>query len=228
VSLPSWPDVKICGVCDPRDAEDAVAAGATHIGVIRIPGSRRTRPLPSARSVCEAAVGALRVGVYADASLPTILREVESLGLDVVQLHGQEEPERAASLAARGVEVWKVVKPERAEDLLTAARRYRGADLLLVEGRSDHGPWAAGSRFRWGEVAAAVDRLPPATLLGVAGGLTPENVGQAVRRFRPALVDVSSGVESAVGRKDPARVREFIRSARTSTRRPSEGGSGER
>jgi phosphoribosylanthranilate isomerase len=221
LSLPSWPDVKICGVCEPRDAEEAVAAGATHIGVIRIPGSRRTRPVPVARTVCEAAAGALRVGVYADAPLPTILREVETLGLDVVQLHGHEEPERAMSLAARGVEVWKVVKPERAEDLLTAARRYRGADLLLVEGRSDHGPWAAGSRFRWGEVAAAVDRLPPATLLGVAGGLTPENVGQAVRRFRPALVDVSSGVELTVGRKDPARVREFIRCARTSTRRPS-------
>jgi phosphoribosylanthranilate isomerase len=228
VSLPSWPDVKICGVCEPQDAGDAVTAGATHIGVIRIPGSRRTRPLPMARAVCEAAAGALRVGVYADATLPTILREVEALGLDVVQLHGTEEPERVAALAARGVEVWKVVKPERAEDLLKAARRYRDADLLLVEGRSDHGPWAAGSRFRWGEVAAAVDRLPPATLLGVAGGLTPENVGQAVRRFRPALVDVSSGVEAEVGRKDVARVREFIRCARTSARRPSERDPGER
>jgi phosphoribosylanthranilate isomerase len=226
--VPAGPDVKICGVCEPGDAEEAVAAGATHIGVIRIAGRRRTRPLPVARSVCAAATGALRVGVYADTPVPTILREVEALGLDVVQLHGQEAPERVASVVAQGVEVWKVVKPGRAEELLAAADRYGAADLLLVEGRSDHGPWSAGIRFRWSEVAAAVDRLPPGTLVGVAGGLTPENVGQAVRRFRPTLVDVCSGVERAVCQKDPARVRAFIRSARASWGRPSGGAGRER
>jgi phosphoribosylanthranilate isomerase len=215
------PGVKICGVCEPSDAVDAVRAGATHVGVIRVPGSRRTRSLPAARAVCEAVVGALRVGVFADASTVTILREVEALGLDVVQLHGGESPERVVSLAARGVEVWKVVKPARAEDLLVAAKRYRDADLLLVEGRSELGLGGVGARVRWGEVAAAVDRLPAGTLLGVAGGLTPENVGQVVRRFRPALVDVSSGVESAVGRKDPIRVGEFIQRAQAAA-----GGSG--
>jgi phosphoribosylanthranilate isomerase len=219
---PVWPDVKICGVCDPRDAADAVLAGATHIGVMRIPGSRRMRALGIAREVCDAASGAMRVGVYSNVSNATILREVDALGLDVVQLHGAEPPERAESLAERGVEVWKVVKPGRAEDLLDAARRYRGVDLLLVEGRSDHGPDGPGSRMRWGEMAAAVERLPVGTLVGVAGGLTPENVGQAVRRFRPALVDVCAGVESEVGKKDAERVREFIRRARAS------GGSGRR
>lgn len=208
------PDVKICGVCEVADAVEAVRAGATHIGVIRVPGSRRMRSLPAARSVCEAVVGALRVGVYADASAVTMLREAESLGLDVLQLHGEESPERVAALVARGFEVWKVVKPATAEDLLMAADRYAGADLLLVEGRSELGLGGVGARFRWGEVAAVVDRLPAGTLLGVAGGLTPENVGQAVRRFRPALVDVSSGVEAEVGRKDPDRVREFVRRAR--------------
>jgi phosphoribosylanthranilate isomerase len=212
---PAWPDVKICGVCDPSDAAEAVTAGATHVGVIRIPASRRMRPLGVARSVCAAAAGALRVGVYADASLATILREVTALGLDVVQLHGGEGPERVAALVERGVEVWKTVKPGRAEDLLEAARRYEVADLLLVEGRSDLGLWGAGPRFRWSEVAAAVDRLPAGTLVGVAGGLTPENVAQAVRRFRPALVDVSAGVETGVGRKDAARVAEFIHRARS-------------
>lgn len=219
------PDVKICGVCEPADAEVAVGAGATHIGVIRVEGSRRTRSLPAARAVCEAVVGAMRVGVYANASTVMILREAESLGLDVVQLHGDESPERVASLAARGVEVWKVVKPASAEELLAAAKRYRDADLLLVEGRSELGLGGVGARFRWGEVAAAVDRLPPGTLLGVAGGLTPGNVGQAVRRFRPALVDVSSGVEVAVGRKDPELVREFVRCARASAGGSSMGGS---
>jgi phosphoribosylanthranilate isomerase len=219
--VPVLPDVKICGVCDASDAAEAVAAGATHVGVVRIPMNRRMRPLGVTRGVCAAAAGARRVGVYADASTATILREVGALGLDVVQLHGREDPGRVEVLVGRGVEVWKTVRPERAEDLLEAARRYASADVLLVEGRSELSPWAAAPRFRWGEVAAAVDRLPPGTLLGVAGGLTPENVGQAVRRFRPTVVDVSAGVESTVGRKDPVLVAEFIRSARRSAgRRP--------
>lgn len=220
MSVPVWPDVKICGVCDPSDAADAVQAGATHIGVVRIPDRRRTRPLVVAREVCEAAAGALRVGVYAGSSNVTILREAEALGLDVIQLNGGASPARAEALASRGVEVWVVVKPGRAEELLEAARAYSGVDMLLVEGRGDHDPAGIPLRFRWGEVAAAVDRLPTGTLLGVAGGLTPENVGQAVRRFRPALVDVSSGVEREVGRKDPSRVREFIRRARMSAGPP--------
>lgn len=217
---PVWPDVKICGVCDPSDAAESVAAGATHIGVVRVPVSRRMRPLGVARAVCAAATGALRVGVYTDASAVTILREVSTLGLDVVQLHGQEAPERVETLVDRGVEVWKTVKPTRAEDLLEAAHRYAAADLLLVAGRSDLGPWSSGRRVRWGEVAAAVDRLPTGTLLGVSGGLTPENVGQAVRRFRPSVVDVCAGVESEVGRKDPVLVAEFIRRARSSALPP--------
>jgi phosphoribosylanthranilate isomerase len=216
MSVPVWPDVKICGVVDPSDAAECVAAGATHIGVVRVPMSRRMRPLGMARAVCAAAAGALRVGVYADASTATILREAAKLGLDVVQLHGREEPDRVEALVRRGVEVWKTVKPVRAEDLLEAAGRYASADVLLVEGRSELGPWSSGVRFRWGEVAAAVDRLPPGTLLGVAGGLTPENVGHAVRRFRPSVVDVSAGVESSMGRKDPVLVAEFIRRARSS------------
>lgn len=215
MSGPVLPDVKICGVCDASDAVESVAAGATHIGVVRIPVSRRMRPLVVARGVCAAAAGARRVGVYSDASTATILREAERLGLDVVQLHGGEVPARVEALATRGVEVWKTVRPRRAEDLLEAARRYSGADLLLVEGRSELSPWSAGPRFRWGEVAAAVDRLPAGTLVGVAGGLTPENVGQAVRRFRPTVVDVSAGVEAEVGRKDPVLVSEFIRRARS-------------
>ncbi len=214
MNVPRWPDVKICGVCDPRDAEVAVQAGATHVGVIRVPGSRRTRPLSMARDVCAAATGALKVGVYVDASMATILREADVLGLDVIQLHGQEEPDRIEGLTLHDLEVWKVLKPVRAEELLRASRQYSAADLLLVEGRSDRGHGGVGARFPWAEIAAATDRLPPGTLLGVGGGLTPDNVEQAVRRFRPALVDVSSGVERETGRKDPDRVRAFVESAR--------------
>ena len=215
---PGRPDVKICGVCEPADAKLAVEAGATHIGVIRVPGSRRTRPLEVARSVCAAAAGARTVGVFVDAPVATILREAERLGLDVIQLHGTEPPERIEALAAEGYEVWKVVKPARAAELLDAARRYRAADLLLVEGRSDRGHGGVGARFPWDEVATALDELPSGTRLGVGGGLNPDNVARAVHRFRPALVDVSSGVEREPCRKDPARVRAFIATAREAGR----------
>lgn len=192
----------------------AVESGATHVGVIRVPDSRRTRPAAQARSICAAATGARRVGVYVDASTATILREAERLGLDVIQLHGGEGPEQIPQLTAEGLEVWKVVKPERAEELLEVASRYAAADMLLIEGRSDRGHGGVGARFPWGEVAAGMDRLPPGTLVGVGGGLNPDNVAGAVRRFRPSLVDVSSGVEEAPCRKDPERVKAFIRAAR--------------
>ncbi|MFO7895002.1 MAG: phosphoribosylanthranilate isomerase [Longimicrobiales bacterium] len=211
---PRLPDVKICGVCDSADAAMAVEAGATHVGVIRVPDSRRTRPVGVARSICEAAAGARKVGVYVDASVATILREAERLGLDVIQLHGREPPERISVLAAEGLEVWKVVKPERAEELLAAADRYAEADMMLIEGRSHRGHGGVGARFPWGEIAAAMGRVPPGTVLGVGGGLNPDNVAAAVRRFRPTLVDVSSGVEREPCRKDPERVRSFVTAAR--------------
>lgn len=213
-SRAAWPDVKICGICDPADAADAVTAGATHVGVIRVPGSVRARDAVLVERICEAASGAKRVGVYVDATTATILSEVERFGLDVIQLHGHEGPEQVESLRARGLEVWKVVKPRTGEELLTGARRWSEAHLLLVEGWSERGFGGVGARFNWAEVAAGMARLPAGVRVGVAGGLDPDNVAAAVRRFRPTLVDVSSGVESSVGRKDPARVRAFVTAAR--------------
>ena len=216
------PAVKICGVCRPEDAREAVSAGATHVGVIRVPGSPRARSLDEAAAICAAAVGARRVGVYVDADTATILDEAALLGLDVIQLHGAEDPDRVSQLRAGGLEVWKVVKPATPEELLEAARRYGAADLLLVEGRSDRGHGGVGARFDWEGVGAARDGLPPGTRLGVGGGLTPENVAEAIRRLRPALVDVSSGVEGVPGRKDPGRVRAFIEAARSAATRVPE------
>ena len=206
--------VKVCGVCAPADARMAVAAGASYIGVIRVPGSPRTRPLEVARAVCAAASGARRVGVFQDAATETVLAEADRLELDVVQLHGSEDPDRLGPLRGRGLEVWKVVKPAGAEDLVEAADRFRDWDLLLLEGRSHRGAGGVGARFPWSAVAAGLDRLPDGLRIGVAGGLTAGNVGEAVRRFRPALVDVSSGVESSPGHKDADRVRAFITAVR--------------
>lgn len=202
--------VKICGLCRPEDAVTAVRAGATHVGVIRVPGASRWRPAETAMAVLDAAAGTRRVGVFADADRATILNEASSLGLDVVQLHGEESPEEVAALRAAGLEVWKVVKPESVEGLLDYAARYAAADLLLVEGVSARGVGGIGARFDDEAVAAARDLLPPGTRLGLAGGLTPNDVGAAIRRLRPELVDVSSGVEGRLGEKDAEKVRVFV------------------
>lgn len=202
--------VKICGLCRPEDAALAADAGATHVGVIRVPGASRWRPAEIALAVLDAAVGASRVGVFADADRATMLEESRRLRLDVVQLHGDEPPAAVKALRETGVEVWKVVKPADVDGLLDAAARYADADLLLVEGGSARGLGGVGARFAREAVAAARDRLPPTTRLGLAGGLTPDDVGEAIRRFRPALVDVSSGVEARVGEKDEDRVRAFV------------------
>ncbi|HUE77256.1 MAG TPA: hypothetical protein VMM83_04880 [Longimicrobiales bacterium] len=202
--------VKICGLCRPHDAAVAADAGATHAGVIRVPGAARWRPPEAARAVLDAAPGVRRVGVFADAGRVAILAEASSLRLDVIQLHGDEPPEAVAALRSAGLEVWKAVKPTGADALLEAAGRYAEADLLLVDGASPRGMGGVGARFDRAALSATRDRLPPDTRLGLAGGLGPDDVGEAIRRFRPALVDVSSGVESRVGEKDEDRVRAFV------------------
>ncbi|MBW3554432.1 MAG: phosphoribosylanthranilate isomerase [Gemmatimonadetes bacterium] len=206
--------MKICGLCRPEDAALAAGAGATHGGVIRVPGAARWRPLETARAVLDAGVGLRRVGVFVDAGADTVRAEAEALGLDVAQLHGTESPAEVESLRRAGLEVWKVVKPADAGGLLEAASRYAAADLLLVEGSSEAGAGGVGARFDWRILEDVLESLGPARRVGVAGGLTPANVAEAVRRLRPSLVDVSSGVERAPGEKDGERVRAFVARAR--------------
>lgn len=207
-------DVKICGLCRPGDAAVAAAAGATHGGVIRVPGAARWRPLATAREVLDAGAGLRRVGVFVDTAVEAVEAEAESLGLDVVQLHGTESASEVEALRRSGLEVWKVVKPGDAAGVLDAVSRYAAADLLLLEGASDAGAGGVGAGFDWRILEEALQSLTAGTRVGVAGGLTPANVAEAVRRLRPSLVDVSSGVEGAPGEKDEERVRAFVARAR--------------
>ena len=206
--------VKICGVCRPEDAELAVSAGATHIGMIRVPGSPRTQPERIVAEVSRFAEGAVRVGVFVDADAAIIRGEADRLRLDVVQLHGSEPPSLIEALRRTGIEVWKTVKPASAGALRRDVARYAAADMILVEGSSDRGHGGVGARFDWDALEPALGDWAHGRPPGVGGGLTPENVDVAVRRFRPGLVDVSSGVESELCRKDEERVREFITAAR--------------
>lgn len=203
--------VKLCGLTRRPDAELAAASGAQFGGVILAPGGRR--------SVAPAAAAALfddlplrRVGVFVDADPLELRRSTQRVRLDVVQLHGSESPDAAARLREQaGVEVWKAIRPRNAQELLAGLALYADAvDGLLLDGWSADAPGGTGARFPWAEVAVHRDRLDPGLRFIVAGGLTPDNVAEAISILRPDVVDVSSGVEESPGVKRASAVTAFL------------------
>lgn len=207
--------VKICGVCRPEDAVLAAEAGADYIGVILAPGGKRSQTEAAAAEIYAAAPGCRRVGVFVDPRIEDVAALATRLSLDVVQLHGSERPEGVETLRGRGWEVWKAIRPRSAAQFLLGIERYAwAADALLLDGWSPSAPGGTGARFPWDEVAEVRDRLPSTLRLVVAGGLEPGNLADVIARLAPDVVDVSSGVESAIGVKDPILVREFVVAAR--------------
>ena len=184
------------------------AAGADAIGVNLWPGSKRHVTPDAARDVLAAVpAGVLKVGVFVDASADEVERCVDELGLDRAQLHGDEAPAHFGHLDARLIRVVRV----RDESSFAGEDGWSPALWLYdayVEGFGGGGvpaPWAL-----------IVERARRPFLL--AGGLTPDNVAEAVARTRPGGVDVASGVESSARKKDPAKVTAFIAAARGAAR----------
>lgn len=209
------PAVKVCGLRHRADVEVAVEAGASFLGLVFARSPRQVYAVQAAELV--EGTGARAVGVFVDDPPPEVLRTAEVAKLDVVQLHGDESPEVCDVVRGTGVEVWKALSPRSREELAAEADRYEGAvDGLLVEGRSEEAAGGTGTGFphRWVTELGLTDPERDGAALILAGGLTPENVGEAVREVRPHVVDVSSGVESAPGEKDPELIRRFVRSAR--------------
>ncbi len=198
--------VKICGVTRVADAELCVAVGADAIGLNFHPGSPRCVAVDEAARIVEAVAGrALTVGVFVDASLARIAEVKARTGIACVQLHGDEPAELLQALLPHAFKAIRV----RDAGSLQQARRYAGEHILLdafVPGQ----PGGTGRAFRW-ELAVELARERRVTL---AGGLDPDNVAQAVACVQPFCVDVASGVESAPGSKDAARVRAFIAAAK--------------
>ncbi|HKI57584.1 MAG TPA: phosphoribosylanthranilate isomerase [Trueperaceae bacterium] len=196
--------VKICGITRPEDAVAAERAGADAIGVIFAASSRR-RVGPVAAGAIVAAVGPMvtTVGVFVDAPLDQVLGLARRLRLGAVQLHGDEPAAYAA--AVRGeVKVVRALAFERG--LTPESLAGYPADAFLLDARDP----GSGQPFDWAQARAWRDH--PRLIL--AGGLTPETVGDGVEALRPYAVDVASGVESAVGEKDPDRMRAFVEAAR--------------
>ncbi len=202
--------VKICGVTTAEDARYALENGADALGLNFVPGTPRCLDAGTAAALSAALppFGA-RVGIFVDESperVETIFREV---GLDAVQLHGEETPEACRWLIDRGVRVIRALRVKGPETIAEAAR-YPACTILLdafVKGELG----GTGKTFDW-ELARDLAARRPVIL---SGGLRPENVAEAIHQVRPYGVDASSGVEGEVpGRKDFGRVRAFIENAR--------------
>jgi len=196
--------VKICGITRPEDAEAAIAAGADLIGFVFRQGTPRALN-PAASGWIRDLTGIEKVGVFLDAPLDEVLRIRELLALDWIQLHG-DEPD--AYLDALGERVIRRVPVGSDIDWGRVLQLARRCLPLFDPGAGDGVAWA------WEVLKEGPRGIP----FGLAGGLTPGNVAEAVRAVRPYLVDVSSGVESAPGIKDHSKVREFISKVRASER----------
>ncbi|MFC1660588.1 N-(5'-phosphoribosyl)anthranilate isomerase [Gemmatimonadota bacterium] len=210
------PKIKICGLTRREDAIEAVRAGVDYLGVVLVPGSPRARTPQEARRVVSG-LGVPAVLVVAGMAVERVVETAETVGASVLQLHGDETPEQAAALGREGPwSVWKAIRVKAVGDVLRGLEAYRHAvDGVLLDGWHPTRKGGAGASFSWTRVGAVRDRFPPDLLLAAAGGLTPENVGEAIRRLRPHVVDVSSGVEVAPGIKSPELLAAFVRSARS-------------
>nr|WP_052401922.1 phosphoribosylanthranilate isomerase [Roseomonas aerilata] len=209
--------VKICGLSDRAGLDAAVAGGAEMIGLVFFPASPRAVTGARAAALLAHAPGEgwpLRVGLFVDASDEEIAAVLDAAPLDLLQLHGEEGPARCASLRARfGLPVMKALGIATAADLALLDEYAPVVDRFLLDAKPAPGaalPGGNAAAFDWSLLAGRA--VPRPWLL--AGGLTPENVAEAVRATGAPGVDVSSGVEASRGVKDPARIAEFIRAAR--------------
>jgi phosphoribosylanthranilate isomerase len=210
--------VKICGLKTEAALEAALAGGADYVGFVFFPPSPRNLAPEAARALAAKARGRARiVALMVDPDDALIEIVVASADPDILQLHGEETPERVAEVRRRwGKPVMKAIKVETAAEA-AAALDYRGsADLILFDARAPADstrPGGHGTPFDWHALDGIEDRLGAAFML--SGGLTPDNVAEAIRITGARMVDVSSGVESRPGEKDPELIRRFLRAAKT-------------
>lgn len=196
--------VKICGITNPEDALRAVEAGADALGFVFAPSPRRINPEQAAAILRVLPPFVTTVGLVVDQDPRPIL---EACPVDLIQFHGSETPETVAALGRRSVKAFRL----REEADLFELERYSAAGAYLLDAYVPGVAGGTGHRFPWRLALLAKQFGRPVI---VAGGLTPENVADCIRTAQPYGVDVSTGVESAPGKKDPAKLRDFIAAAR--------------
>jgi phosphoribosylanthranilate isomerase len=208
--------VKVCGLRSVEDVGAAVSSGARYLGFNFFDPSPRSVTPDAARALAlDVSPGVAKVALVVDASDAALDALVETVPLDMLQLHGRESPERVAEVRARyGLPVMKSLGIAGPGDLEAIDRYSTVADQLLLDAKPPEGatlPGGNGLAFDW-RLLSGRETLGRPWML--AGGLTPENVGEAVRRTGAKQVDVASGVESAPGVKDAGRMAAFCAAAR--------------
>jgi phosphoribosylanthranilate isomerase len=198
--------VKICGITRPQDAELAVSLGAWAIGFILWPGSKRHADPAVVAGISRALQRKVeRVGVFVNQPLDEIERMVDTLDLSYVQLHGDEGPSFCQAVAQRtGSKVIKAVRISHGADFRELDRYHTDLHLLDTAVKGAYG--GSGRTWDWSLAAQRRSKIP----FLLSGGLTPENVADAIAAVHPWGVDVASGVESAPGIKDPAKLEAFF------------------
>jgi phosphoribosylanthranilate isomerase len=219
---------KICGLSTEEAVTAASAGGAAYLGFVFYPPSpRAVTPQHAARLCTGVPAGIARVGLFVDADDRAVEAALTAAPIDILQFHGGESPERVAAAKLRfGRPVMKVVAIAGFEDVLDAARYEDVADILLFDAkpprRSDALPGGNGLAFDWALIADRAWRAP----WMLSGGLTAKLLPEAVRISGATAVDVSSGVESRPGVKDPDKIRAFL--AATSALQSPKSGAGRR
>jgi phosphoribosylanthranilate isomerase len=202
--------VKFCGMTRPQDAALGAEIGASYIGVIFAESPRRVDP-QAAKAIFEAAGKSVkRVGVFGTNDPDEIARAAEASDLDVLQLHSDPDTADVAAIRRRfGGEVWAAIRIAGTHILPESEMLFEVADAVVLDARSEKRLGGTGQALPWSELAVDLARDRGKSAVVLAGGLKPENVSSAIRTLAPDVVDVSSGIESAPGIKDPWLMREF-------------------
>jgi phosphoribosylanthranilate isomerase len=209
--VPDAPRLKICGVTRLDDAKLAIEAGAWAVGMVLWSGSERACPLPEAERIARALRRRAEVvGVFVNPPLDEVVAVADGVGLTVVQLHGDEGPAFCAEVARRtGAKIIKARRVQTRADIV-ALETYH-TDFHLVDAYVAPDRFGGtGQTFDWSLLRERHAQVP----LILSGGLTPENVGDAIGKVRPFAVDVASGVEARPGVKDPEKITAFADAVR--------------
>jgi phosphoribosylanthranilate isomerase len=211
--------VKICGLRTPEALMAALGGGADYVGLVFFPKSPRNVSIAEAVQLADTARGrASVVALVVDADDAMLARIANDVRPDLIQMHGAETPDRVAAIRARhGIPVMKAIKVETAADAREALAFKGVADLILFDAKAPKGmagalPGGNAITFDWRALEDIKSQVGDWML---AGGLTPDNVAEAIRLTGAPAIDVSSGVETAPGEKSPELIRRFLRAAKT-------------
>jgi len=213
-------EIKFCGMTRAEDAAEAATLGAAYVGVIFAAGPRRLTAVRAASVLAAVPTRVRAAGVFSGSSVDAMAETAGALGLRVVQLHGEYDSNAITKLRAKFQgEIWSVLRVANGSIPETAAELFASSDAVLLDAHVRGRLGGTGVTLPWSDLQ---DQLVPlrevsSAKLVLAGGLRPENVAEAIRLLRPEIVDVSSGVETAPGIKDHARMRAFRDAVHAST-----------